>query len=71
LRKAVASVGIGVDAGAVTVAASWRALDDARHPAVRQHGALVECIGQCEAACALGHGVWIANAAIIASISNV
>jgi hypothetical protein len=54
--KANASGGTGIEAGACGEATSCRAFADEKHPAIRQHGALVECIGQCDAACAIGHG---------------
>jgi len=40
---------------------------------MRQHGAVVECIGQCDATCAIGHGIGarIANENTSANISNV
>jgi len=57
VTKAIARNGIGTDAGAWMDAGACRALEDARQPAVRQHGELVECIGQCAAACAFGHGI--------------
>jgi len=66
-----ASEGCGIEVGASGTAASGRALKDAKHPAIRQHGAVVECIGQCDAACAAGHGACVANAMTTASISKV
>lgn len=68
-----ASTGRGIEADASSEAASCRALKEERHPAIRQHGAVVECIGQCDAVCAAPQGIGecIANAMTIASINKV